>query len=121
MQIGRIRLLAVLLLLCAVPGCATGGAAGDAISVQLQVNNDLSGITGVVVHLVTEAGIRRTLGPVESNRVGEFQRNLRLGDYAFIATRVGGPDIVSERFRVDDPNVVVTWNIQSNQLTFTRR
>jgi hypothetical protein len=124
MSITRAGSILTLLLLLVVGGCAsggTGGTAADAVSVQIQVDNNLPGITGVVVYLVPQSGGRRSLGPVESNRVGTFDRNLRRGAYSFLASRVGAPDLISDTFRVDDGDVIVTWHMNTNQISFTRR
>ncbi|HSK17562.1 MAG TPA: hypothetical protein VK912_00370 [Longimicrobiales bacterium] len=114
---------AAVLLALAVTGCATGSsvATGEALSVQLQIDNNLRGITGVSVYLLSDTGGRRSLGPLESNNKASFDRSLRAGDYQLLATRVGAEDILSERFRVDTDNLVVIWAIAQNQLTFGER
>lgn len=114
---------AAVLLAFAVTGCATGSsvASGEALSVQLQIDNNLRGITGVSVYLLSDTGGRRSLGPLESNNKATFDRSLRAGDYQLLATRVGAEDILSERFRVDTDNLVVIWAIAQNQLTFGER
>ena len=114
---------AAVLLALAVTGCATGSsvASGDALSVQLQIDNNLRGITGVSVYLLSDTGGRRSLGPLESNNKATFDRSLRAGDYQLLATRVGAEDILSERFRVDTDNIIVIWAIAQNQLTFGQR
>ncbi|MGH7446022.1 MAG: hypothetical protein ACREK1_03215 [Longimicrobiales bacterium] len=115
--------LAVFMLaLSALCGCATSSAVatGETVSVQLQVDNNLRGITGVSVYLLSDTGTRRSLGPVESNRQATYTRTMRAGDYQLIAARVGAEDIVSERFRVD-ADVVVIWSLAQNQLTFGER
>jgi hypothetical protein len=124
MSITRAGSILTLLLLLVVGGCASGGAGGtaaDAVSVQIQVDNNLPGITGVVVYLIPQSGGRRSLGPVESNRVGSFDRNLRRGAYTFLASRVGAPDLVSDTFRIDDGDIVVTWHMNTNQISFSQR
>jgi hypothetical protein len=114
---------AAVLLALAVTGCATGSsvASGEALSVQLQIDNNLRGITGVSVYLLSDTGGRRSLGPLESNNKATYDRSLRAGDYQLLATRVGAEDILSERFRVDTDNLVVIWAIAQNQLTFGQR
>ncbi|HSJ31806.1 MAG TPA: hypothetical protein VK933_10250 [Longimicrobiales bacterium] len=114
---------AAVLLALAVTGCATGSsvASGDALSVQLQIDNNLRGITGVSVYLLSDTGGRRSLGPLESNNKATFDRSLRAGDYQLLATRVGAEDILSERFRIDTDNIIVIWAIAQNQLTFAQR
>ena len=114
---------AAVLLALAVTGCATGSsvASGDALSVQLQIDNNLRGITGVSVYLLSDTGGRRSLGPLESNNKATFDRSLRAGDYQLLATRVGAEDILSERFRIDTDNTIVIWAIAQNQLTFGQR
>jgi hypothetical protein len=114
---------AAVLLALAVTGCATGSsvASGDALSVQLQIDNNLRGITGVSVYLLSDTGGRRSLGPLESNNKATFDRSLRAGDYQLLATRVGAEDILSERFRIDTDNIIVIWAIAQNQLTFGQR
>lgn len=109
--------------LLAVAGCATSSAVadGDALNVQIQVDNNLRGITGVSVYLLSDAGGRRSLGPLESNERSTYDRSLRSGDYQLVASRVGDADIVSERFRVDTDNLVVIWALAQNQLTFGQR
>lgn len=109
--------------LLAVAGCATSSAVadGDALNVQIQVDNNLRGITGVSVYLLSDTGGRRSLGPLESNQRNSYDRSLRSGDYQLVASRVGGEDIVSERFRVDTDNLVVIWALAQNQLTFGQR
>jgi hypothetical protein len=125
MSIRRAGSLLTLLLLV-VGGCASGGGAAgttaaDAVSVQIQIDNNLPGITGVVAYLIPQSGGRRSLGPVESNRVGTFDRNLRRGAYSFLASRVGAPDLISDTFRIDDGDVIVTWHMNTNQVSFSNR
>lgn len=114
---------AAVLFALAVTGCATSAsvASGDALSVQLQIDNNLRGITGVSVYLLSDTGGRRSLGPLESNNKATFDRSLRAGDYQLLATRVGAEDILSERFRIDTDNIIVIWAIAQNQLTFAQR
>lgn len=116
-------LAAPLAAVLAVAGCATSSAVadGDALNVQIQVDNNLRGITGVSVYLLSDSGGRRSLGPLESNQRNSYDRSLRSGDYQLVASRVGGEDIVSERFRVDTDNLVVIWALAQNQLTFGQR
>lgn len=116
-------LAAPLAALLAVAGCATSSAVadGDALNVQIQVDNNLRGITGVSIYLLSDTGGRRSLGPLESNQRNSYDRSLRSGDYQLVASRVGGEDIVSERFRVDTDNLVVIWALAQNQLTFGQR
>jgi hypothetical protein len=124
MQLRRIPILAVTLTaLMALAGCATSSAVatGETLDVQLQVDNNLRDITGVSVYLLTDTGARRSLGPVESNRQGSYNRALRAGTYQLMATRVGGADILSERFRIDTDNLIVIWAIAQNQITFGER
>ena len=112
----------LMIALLALTGCASRSAvaAGDALAVQLQVDNNLRDITGVSVYLISDSGSRRSLGPVESNRQGSYSYNLRAGDYQLLATRVGAADILSERFRIDAP-VIVVWSLAQNQITFGER
>ena len=114
---------AALLLTLTITGCATTSAvaSGEELSVQLQIDNNLPGITGVSVYLLSDRGSRRSLGPLESNDKATYDRTLRAGDYQLLATRVGGDDILSERFRLDSDNVVVIWALAQNQLTFAQR
>jgi hypothetical protein len=116
-------LAASLIALIAFTGCATSSAVatGEAMNVQIQVDNNLRGITGVSVYLVSDNGGRRSLGPVESNDRNTYDRTLRAGDYQLQATRVGADDILSERFRVDTDGLVVIWALSQNQLTFGQR
>lgn len=121
MLLRRAGFLLTLCLLFAA-GCATtGSGGGDANTVYLQVQNNLTGLTGVTVYLVGDGGTRRTLGPVESNRTAEYTRDLRTGNYTLVASRAGGADIVSEQFRVDQPGTVVHWSMLANQISFSRR
>jgi hypothetical protein len=108
--------------LIASAGCASSSAVstGETMQVQLEVDNNLRGITGVSLYLLSDTGARRSLGPVESNRKALYNRTLRAGDYQLIATRVGQEDLVSERFRIDT-SVVVMWSLAQNQLTFVER
>ena len=124
MQLRRIPSFAVMLIvLLTVAGCATSSAVatGETLDVQLQVDNNLRDITGVSVYLLTDTGARRSLGPIESNRQGAYNRTLRAGTYQLMATRVGGADILSERFRIDTDNLIVIWAIAQNQITFGER
>ena len=113
----------VLMLALAAGACATSQnvATGAQLNVQLQVDNNLPGITGTSVYLMTEAGSRRSLGPVESNRRVSFDRELRAGTYFLLATQVGDTDITSERFRIDTDGTVVMWNLSANQLAFGQK
>ena len=124
MQLRRIPALAVILImLMAVAGCATSSAVatGETLDVQLRVDNNLRDITGVSVYLLTDTGARRSLGPIESNRQGSYNRAVRAGTYQLMATHVGGSDILSERFRIDTDNLIVIWAIAQNQITFGER
>lgn len=123
MQLRRISFAVILAALMALAGCATSSAVatGDTLDVQLQVDNNLRDITGVSVYLLTETGGRRSLGPIESNRQGAYNRSVRAGTYQLMATRVGGDDILSERFRIDTDNLIVIWAIAQNQITFGER
>ena len=117
-----LSLTASLFALIVLAGCATSGsvATGEVMTVQIQVDNNLRGIAGVSVYLLSDRGGRRSLGPLESNARGTYDRELRAGDYQLVASRVGGDDIISERFRIDT-DLVVIWAIAQNQLTFGER
>jgi predicted small secreted protein len=122
MQRRRLLSLATVLVVFAMTGCATSsGATGESLAVQLQVDNNLRGISGVSLYLLSDTGGRRSLGPIESNNRQAYERNLRAGDYQLVASRVGAEDIVSERFRVDSDGLVVIWTLEQNQLTFAQR
>lgn len=122
MQRRRLLSLATVLVVFAMTGCATSSAAtGESLAVQLQVDNNLRGISGVSLYLLSDTGGRRSLGPIESNNRQAYERNLRAGDYQLVASRVGAEDIVSERFRVDSDGLVVIWTLEQNQLTFAQR
>jgi hypothetical protein len=124
MQIRRIPARAVLLIVfMAVAGCATSSAVatGGTLDVQLQVDNNLRNATGVSVYLLTDTGARRSLGPIESNRQGSYNRAVRAGTYQLMAARVGDADILSERFHIDTDNLIVIWSIMQNQITFGER
>src|SRR5690606_32854362 len=114
---------ASLVAMIAFTGCATSSAvaSGESMNVQIQVDNNLRGITGVSVYLLSDNGSRRSLGPVESNDRNSYDRTIRAGDYQLLATRIGGDDILSERFRVDTDGLVVIWALSQNQLTFGQR
>lgn len=118
-----LNLASTLLALTVFAGCATTSsvATGEVMNVQLQVDNNLSGITGVSVYLLSDTGGRRSLGPLESNKRESYDRELRAGDYQLLATRVGGEDILSERFRVDSDGLVILWALAQNQLSFGQR
>jgi hypothetical protein len=120
MMLRRIVLNSAVLVALVSTGCATASsvATGDTLDVQIHVDNNLRGITGVSVYLLSDTGGRRSLGPIESNNRASYSRTLRAGDYQLVATRVGGDDITSERFRVDSDNLVVIWALAQNQLTF---
>lgn len=111
---------ALALVLIATGGCATSSAVGggEQLNVQFVVNNNLPGISGVTVYIVSESGGRRSLGPVNSGQRQTYARALRAGDYHLVASRVGAEDITSDRFRLDTDNFMVTWVLQQNQLTF---
>ncbi|HEX2166544.1 MAG TPA: hypothetical protein VHG09_04840 [Longimicrobiales bacterium] len=116
-------LAASIAVLLTFTGCAARSAAdpGEMLNVQIQVDNNLRGITGVSIYLLSDTGARRSLGPVESNDRVAYDRMLSFGDYQLIATRVGAEDIVSQRFRVDTDGLVVVWALSQNQLTFAQR
>lgn len=113
----------LLVALTGTAACATSSAvsSGESLNVQLRVDNNLPNIVGLTVYLMSDNGTRRSLGPVESNREAAYDRTLRAGTYQLIATRVGQPDIESERFRLDTDNLVVIWAVAQNQLTFIER
>lgn len=115
--------LTALFMIFATAGCATSSsvATGETLEVQLQVDNNLRGIAGVSIYLLSDTGGRRSLGPLESNNRQAYDRTLRSGDYQLVASRVGADDIVSERFRVDTDGLVVIWALAQNQLTFAQR
>lgn len=114
-------LVAMITLVTAACATSQNVATGAELTVQLQIDNNLPGITGTSVYLLTEAGNRRSLGPVESNRRVNFDRELRAGTYYFVATRVGQEDLTSERFRIDTDGTIVMWNMSANQVTFATR
>jgi hypothetical protein len=119
----RLNPAALLVVVAVFASCATSSsvATGEALSVRLQVDNNLRGITGVTVYLLSDTGGRRSLGNIESNERQTYDRSLRAGDYQLVASRVGADDIISERFRVDTDNLVVIWALAQNQLTFAER
>lgn len=123
MQFRKLTLLAVLFAAFATAACATSSAvaSGAMMNTQLEVQNNLQGITGTSIYLVTETGSRRSLGPVESNQTVTFERRLRANTYYLVATRVGQEDLVSERFRIDTDNMTVTWALGQNQITMRQR
>lgn len=123
MRTHRVLGLLVAMITLATAACATSQnvATGAELTVQLQVDNNLQGITGTSVYLMTESGTRRSLGPVESNRRVNFDRELRAGTYYLLATRVGEPDLTSERFRIDTDNTIVMWNMSANQISVGTR
>jgi hypothetical protein len=123
MRVRKISMLVLALAALGSAGCATGGAvaSGEALNVQFQIDNNLQGIQGVSTYVVTESGQRRSLGPIESNRQATFDRSLRANTYYLVATRVGGNEITSERFRLDTDNITVVWVLGQNQITFRQR
>ena len=122
MSLRKLSYLASLLLVLVGTGCTTSGAVatGQDLAVTLVVENNLPGLVGVSAFIVTETGSRRSLGPVNSNQRQTFERTLRAGNYQLLVTRAGGADIQSERFRLDTTPVSVSWNINANQLSFSR-
>ena len=113
---------AAMLIAFIVAGCATSSsvATGETFDVRLRIDNDLRDISGVTAYVRSEAGVRRSLGPIESNADATFERTLRPGIYQLIAARSGAPDIISEPFRIDAAGMVVSWSLARNQLTFAR-
>jgi hypothetical protein len=113
---------AAMLIAFIVAGCATSAsvATGETFDVRLQIDNDLRAMTSVTAYLRSEAGVRRSLGPIESNDDATFGRALRPGVYQLVAARIGAYDIVSEPFRIDSDGMVVSWSLARNQLIFAR-
>lgn len=103
-------------------GCATAASTDDTpVQVQFNIENNRPGLGGVTAFLVTPAGARVSFGPIESNRTGSWTRTVRPGLYTLVAGRVGGDDIVSERFRIEAQTAVISWNLNANQLVFGER
>ena len=122
MQTRKRWYFAALMLALLGSGCVTSGAvaSGQELAVTLEIENNLPGLVGISTFIVTETGARRSLGPINSNQRQAFERTLRAGNYYLVATRVGGTDILSERFRLDTTPIGVTWNVMANQLSFSR-
>ena len=122
MKLRTLGLAVALMTAVAVGGCRTSSAVatGQNLDVTIEIDNNLPGLTGITAFIITETGARRSLGPVNSNQRLSFERSLRAGNYTLVASRVGGADIVSERFRLDSSPVSVFWNVNVNQLTFSR-
>jgi hypothetical protein len=118
----KLNYVTALTLVLAGSSCTTSGAVatGQDLAVTLQVENNLPGLVGITAYVVTDTGNRRSLGPVNSNQRQTFERTLRAGTYFLVASRVGGAEIQSERFRLDTSPVSVAWNVNANQLSFSR-
>jgi hypothetical protein len=115
-------LFVALLAVIGAAACASStGTAAERHDVTIVIDNNLSNIAGVSAYLVTETSARRSLGPVESNQRGSFDRSLPTGTYYLIATRISNPDLISERFRIDTDSMVIMWSMAANQITFGKK
>lgn len=110
--------LTVLMLIGAAACAQSAVSSGQVLDVTFEIDNNLPNIAGVSAYVVTETGSRRSLGPIESNQRGTFNRSLRAGTYYLLAGRVGADDIASERFRLDTDSITVMWNLSANQIVF---
>ena len=99
--------------------CASSGGAntGEAYTVPVEVDNNLSGLSGATIYVQRQTGTnRRLLGPAESGQKKTFQWDARDGSYVLVARLTGGQaDIVSDVFQVQN-GVVVSWNLAQNRL-----
>jgi hypothetical protein len=106
----------------ALAGCAanSGSAGADATSftVPIEVENNVSGLTGTSIYIARSSGTgRRLLGPVESGRKRTFQYDAKEGLYRLTAREQGvrADSIVSEPFQIQ-PGMVIQWSIPANRL-----
>ena len=114
------------LLATTLTGCASGGAGGTGEAgaadptVAFEIDNNLSGITGVTAYLVRDNGIRRTLGPVESGRKAAFSQAVRPGTYTLLVRSVGS-ELQSERIRIDAGTAMIAWDLRANVVRVATR
>lgn len=116
-----IALAAIALAACSAASTGTQGGQ-DTFLVPIEVDNNLSGLTGATIYIVRSTGTnRRLLGPVESGRKNTFNYDASIGSYRLIARQgVGMDSIVSEQFRLD-PGVYVQWSLGVNRLLLGTR
>lgn len=112
---------------CAAKG-GTGAEAGTAAAategafqVPIEVDNNLSALTGVTVYVQRQGGTnRRMLGMVESGQKRTFEYDAREGTFQLLARRGGGQsDIVSELFQLST-GMGVQWSLGNNRLLLRR-
>jgi len=102
---------------CAAKAGTEAGAATGFI-VPIEVENNLSGLTGTAVYIARSTGTgRRLLGPVETGRKRTFQYDAKEGLYRLTAKQQGtrSDSIVSDPFQLQ-PGMVVQWSIPTNRL-----
>jgi len=100
------------------PGCApTAGSTTDAFVVPIEVDNNLTGLSGASIYINRSTGTsRRLLGPVEAGKKRTFEYDARAGFYRLIARRAMSDDsIVSDTFQLQ-PGTMVQWSIPMNRL-----
>ncbi|NJD11080.1 MAG: hypothetical protein FIB01_11825, partial [Gemmatimonadetes bacterium] len=102
---------------CAAKSGAEGGAAPGNFVVPIEVENNVSGLSGTAVYISRSSGTgRRLLGQVESGRKRSFDYDAKAGVYKLTARLQGGTradSIVSENFQLQ-PGMVVQWIIPTN-------
>jgi hypothetical protein len=102
---------------CAAKSGAEPGAPSGFL-VPIEVENNLSGLTGTSVYIArSTGGSRRLLGPVETGRKRTFQYDAREGLYRLTAKQQGmrADSVVSDVFQLQ-PGMVVQWSVATNRL-----
>ena len=118
-SVRRAALMAGVAAAFALSGCAsTGGGAGGAGSVGVEVNNDLQPPTAITVHAQqTDGGARRLVGNVSPGSMRRLSFNPSAGgQYVLIARTTGGREIVSNPITLSAGDSV-RWNLSSNLVT----
>jgi len=104
------------LVACAANSAGSGGNSGYVVPIE--VENNLSGLSGASIYIARSSGTgRRLLGPVESGQKKTFEYDARNGTYRLTARPqgVGQDSIVSDVFQLQ-PGMVVQWSIPTNRL-----
>src|SRR3972149_4028676 len=104
-RVAMLMLITAVSMTLAACAASTGGGAaeGTGFIVPIEVENNLSGLSGTSVYIARSTGTgRRLLGPVETGRKRTFEYDAREGMYRLTAKQqgIGQDSIVSDAFQL---------------------
>jgi len=124
MRVARVALLLLTiaagagLAACAAKSGDGAEAAATGFVVPIEVENNLSSLSGASIYIARANGTgRRLLGPVESGRKRTFDYDARAGMFRLTAKPQGvrADSVLSDPFQLQ-PGMVVQWSIPNNRL-----